>query len=128
MTMALVSLTLSNHPVHAHDCADAASVCFGWRPQCTCAVVGEADARMLCHMLCQLASSATMLPPVIVRLVITLFCENQQVLPGGAAPAARASAVGALLDDLAAAWRRYQHTLDCKRKAAQLSCVRCADL
>ena len=46
-----------------------------------------------------------------------------QVLPGGAAPAARAQAVGALLDDLAAAWRRYQHTLDCKRKAAQLSCV-----
>lgn len=48
------------------------------------------------------------------------------MLPGGAAPAARAQAVGALLDDLAAAWRRYQHTLDCKRKAAQLSCVQCS--
>eukprot|EP00208_Stichococcus_sp_RCC1054_P002912 CAMPEP_0206142900 /NCGR_PEP_ID=MMETSP1473-20131121/18579_1 /ASSEMBLY_ACC=CAM_ASM_001109 /TAXON_ID=1461547 /ORGANISM="Stichococcus sp, Strain RCC1054" /LENGTH=3025 /DNA_ID=CAMNT_0053538067 /DNA_START=97 /DNA_END=9174 /DNA_ORIENTATION=+ len=50
------------------------------------------------------------------------FLERQaEVLPGGSAPHARSAAVGALLDDLSAAWRRYQHTMDCKRKAAHLS-------
>ena len=49
-----------------------------------------------------------------------------QVLPGGTTPSARASAVGVLLEELATAWCRYQHTMDCKRKAAQLSCA--ADL
>lgn len=66
---------------------------------------------------------AMLLFKLLTKRICYLILISMQVLPGGAAPAARAAAVGVLLDELAAAWRRYQHTLDCKRKAAQLSCV-----
>ncbi len=113
MSRVYISATLAPTSVLLLGCSTAGAPCL----QASCHPPAP-------HWLRHVSTDQAMLLfKLLTKRVCDLILFSMQVLPGGAAPTARAAAVGALLDELAAAWRRYQHTLDCKRKAAQLSCV-----